>query len=202
MLCLKSVKLSLNSHFPFLLFQFCESGSHKKHLQNSQLAPHHFSPFWHYKGLGPTFLMMVSFSSPFWTRSGCNKNVSLLAKSGLTVEDGGLKLVAQSHRQFMRQAPNASCFTLLEEEQKNALCSTLSEILESACASPSTGFCLVTWAKGQSPHTDSQTQAQSQSQDVPEPASSQTPQEQQPSEFCIPHTSKLHAETLECSIHS
>uniref|UniRef100_A0A671TSV7 Ubiquitin carboxyl-terminal hydrolase MINDY n=1 Tax=Sparus aurata TaxID=8175 RepID=A0A671TSV7_SPAAU len=35
------------------------------------------------------------------------------------------------------------------EEQKTALCSTLSEILESACASPSTGFCLVTWAKGQ-----------------------------------------------------
>uniref|UniRef100_A0A3Q1D1X0 Ubiquitin carboxyl-terminal hydrolase MINDY n=1 Tax=Amphiprion ocellaris TaxID=80972 RepID=A0A3Q1D1X0_AMPOC len=39
------------------------------------------------------------------------------------------------------------------EEQKTALCSTLSEILESACSSPSTGFCLVTWAKGQSPHT-------------------------------------------------
>uniref|UniRef100_A0A672JAD7 Ubiquitin carboxyl-terminal hydrolase MINDY n=1 Tax=Salarias fasciatus TaxID=181472 RepID=A0A672JAD7_SALFA len=36
-----------------------------------------------------------------------------------------------------------------EEDQKAALCSTLSEILESACSSPSTGFCLVTWAKGQ-----------------------------------------------------
>uniref|UniRef100_A0A671TQV0 Ubiquitin carboxyl-terminal hydrolase MINDY n=1 Tax=Sparus aurata TaxID=8175 RepID=A0A671TQV0_SPAAU len=61
------------------------------------------------------------------------------------------------------------------EEQKTALCSTLSEILESACASPSTGFCLVTWAKGQSPHpsthTNTQTQSQSQTQDMPEPAS-------------------------------
>ncbi|KAI3360994.1 hypothetical protein L3Q82_013195, partial [Scortum barcoo] len=62
-----------------------------------------------------------------------------------------------------------------EEEQKTALCSTLSEILESACSSPSTGFCLVTWAKGQSPHTSAhtntqtQTQSQSQTQDMPEP---------------------------------
>lgn len=69
-----------------------------------------------------------------------------------------------------------------EEEQKMALCSTLSEILESVCSSTSTGFCLVTWAKGQSPHTSTQTitQAQSQTQDMPEPASSQPPQEQQP----------------------
>uniref|UniRef100_A0A4W6DQK8 Ubiquitin carboxyl-terminal hydrolase MINDY n=1 Tax=Lates calcarifer TaxID=8187 RepID=A0A4W6DQK8_LATCA len=44
-----------------------------------------------------------------------------------------------------------------EEEQKTALCSTLSEILESACSSPSTGFCLVTWAKGQSLHTSTHT---------------------------------------------
>uniref|UniRef100_A0A3B4AEQ7 Ubiquitin carboxyl-terminal hydrolase MINDY n=1 Tax=Periophthalmus magnuspinnatus TaxID=409849 RepID=A0A3B4AEQ7_9GOBI len=36
-----------------------------------------------------------------------------------------------------------------EEEQKTALCSTLTEILESARSSPSTGYCLVTWAKGQ-----------------------------------------------------
>uniref|UniRef100_A0A8C8DLG9 Ubiquitin carboxyl-terminal hydrolase MINDY n=1 Tax=Oryzias sinensis TaxID=183150 RepID=A0A8C8DLG9_9TELE len=42
---------------------------------------------------------------------------------------------------------------LPEEEQKTALCSTLSEILESACASLSTGFCIVTWAKGHSPDT-------------------------------------------------
>lgn len=93
----------------------------------------------------------------------------------------------------MCQTQNASFFALLEEEQKAALCSTLSEILESACASPSTGFSLVTWAKGQSPHTDTQTQtqAQSQSQDVPEPASSQTPQEQQPSEFYIPRVLTL-----------
>ncbi|CAI5662492.1 unnamed protein product [Oreochromis niloticus] len=69
-----------------------------------------------------------------------------------------------------------------EEEQKMALCSTLSEILESVCSSTSTGFCLVTWAKGQSPHTSTQTitQAQSQTQEMPEPASSQPPQEQQP----------------------
>uniref|UniRef100_A0A8D3BC59 Ubiquitin carboxyl-terminal hydrolase MINDY n=1 Tax=Scophthalmus maximus TaxID=52904 RepID=A0A8D3BC59_SCOMX len=66
-----------------------------------------------------------------------------------------------------------------EEGQKTALCSTLSEILESACSSPSTGFCLVTWAKGQSPHTSTHTntQSQSQTQDVPEPESSQPPQE-------------------------
>ncbi|KAM6910033.1 ubiquitin carboxyl-terminal hydrolase MINDY-3 [Xenentodon cancila] len=57
-----------------------------------------------------------------------------------------------------------------EEEQKMALCSTLTEILESACASISMGFCLVTWAKGQSPHTStlSKTQSQSQTQDMPE----------------------------------
>ncbi|XP_027868662.1 ubiquitin carboxyl-terminal hydrolase MINDY-3 isoform X2 [Xiphophorus couchianus] len=69
-----------------------------------------------------------------------------------------------------------------EEEQKMALCSTLSEILESACASPSTGFCFVTWAKGQSPYTStlSKTQTQSQTQDMPRPESSQSPQEQQP----------------------
>ncbi|KAF3839815.1 hypothetical protein F7725_018532 [Dissostichus mawsoni] len=59
------------------------------------------------------------------------------------------------------------CLCLLEEEQKTVLCSTLSEILESACSSPSTGFCLVTWAKGQSPH--SSTQSQSQTQEVPAP---------------------------------
>uniref|UniRef100_A0A3P8U3L2 Ubiquitin carboxyl-terminal hydrolase MINDY n=1 Tax=Amphiprion percula TaxID=161767 RepID=A0A3P8U3L2_AMPPE len=68
------------------------------------------------------------------------------------------------------------------EEQKTALCSTLSEILESACSSPSTGFCLVTWAKGQSPHTSTHTNTHtpSQTQDMPEPESSQQPQEQQP----------------------
>uniref|UniRef100_A0A669F4Q9 Ubiquitin carboxyl-terminal hydrolase MINDY n=1 Tax=Oreochromis niloticus TaxID=8128 RepID=A0A669F4Q9_ORENI len=80
------------------------------------------------------------------------------------------------------------CLCMLEEEQKMALCSTLSEILESVCSSTSTGFCLVTWAKGQSPHTSTQTitQAQSQTQEMPEPASSQPPQEQQPSEsYCL-----------------
>lgn len=71
---------------------------------------------------------------------------------------------------------------LLEEDQKTALCSTLSEILESACSSPSTGICLVTWAKGQSPETSTHTNTQSQTQDMPEPESSQPLQEQQPSE--------------------
>uniref|UniRef100_A0A674MT42 Ubiquitin carboxyl-terminal hydrolase MINDY n=1 Tax=Takifugu rubripes TaxID=31033 RepID=A0A674MT42_TAKRU len=75
----------------------------------------------------------------------------------------------------------------VQEEQKTELCSTLNEILESACASPTTGFCLVTWAKGQSPHasvhTKSQTESQSQTQDMPAPESSQPPQEQQPSDL-------------------
>lgn len=68
----------------------------------------------------------------------------------------------------------------LEEEQKTELCSTLSEILESACASPTTGFCLVTWAKGQSPHVSAHTnsQTQSQTQEMPAPESSQPPEEQ------------------------
>lgn len=76
------------------------------------------------------------------------------------------------------------CWCFLEEEQKTALCSTLSEILESACSRPSTGFCLVTWAKGQGPHTSTHnnTQAQSQPQDMPVPEGSQPPPEQQPSE--------------------
>ncbi|XP_054904145.1 ubiquitin carboxyl-terminal hydrolase MINDY-3 isoform X3 [Poeciliopsis prolifica] len=77
---------------------------------------------------------------------------------------------------------NSTWRQMSEEEQKMALCSTLSEILESACASPSTGFCFVTWAKGQSPcsSTLSKTQTQSQTQDMPRPESSQSPQEQQP----------------------
>ncbi|XP_005472453.1 ubiquitin carboxyl-terminal hydrolase MINDY-3 isoform X2 [Oreochromis niloticus] len=91
-----------------------------------------------------------------------------------------------------------------EEEQKMALCSTLSEILESVCSSTSTGFCLVTWAKGQSPHTSTQTitQAQSQTQEMPEPASSQPPQEQQPTALaaeelgCEQFHSVLHKRTV------
>ncbi|CAG6015534.1 unnamed protein product [Menidia menidia] len=81
---------------------------------------------------------------------------------------------------FSRESSNWR--QILEEEQKTVLCSTLSEILESACASPSTGFCIVTWAKGQSPHTSKapKTQTQSQTQDMPEPESSQPPEEQQP----------------------
>ncbi|PWA33669.1 hypothetical protein CCH79_00007666, partial [Gambusia affinis] len=77
---------------------------------------------------------------------------------------------------------NSTWRQMSEEEQKMALCSTLSEILESACASPSTGFCFVTWAKGQSPYTStlSKTQTQSQTQDMPRPESSQSPPEQQP----------------------
>uniref|UniRef100_A0A8C5EKW6 Ubiquitin carboxyl-terminal hydrolase MINDY n=1 Tax=Gouania willdenowi TaxID=441366 RepID=A0A8C5EKW6_GOUWI len=69
---------------------------------------------------------------------------------------------------------NSSFFSIAVcEEQKAALCSTLSEILESACSSPSTGFYLVTWAKGQSPNSstlrNTETQPTSQTQDVPEP---------------------------------
>lgn len=90
------------------------------------------------------------------------------------------------------------CLCLLEEDQKTALSSTLSEILESACSSPSTGFCLVTWAKGQSPHTSThthtQTQSQSQTQDMPEPESSQPPQEQQTSESYRCHICTAHSE--------
>uniref|UniRef100_A0A3Q2CT06 Ubiquitin carboxyl-terminal hydrolase MINDY n=1 Tax=Cyprinodon variegatus TaxID=28743 RepID=A0A3Q2CT06_CYPVA len=64
---------------------------------------------------------------------------------------------------FSRESSN---WRQMSEEQKMALCSTLTEILESACASPSSGFCLVTWAKGQSPHTStlSKTQTQPQTQ--------------------------------------
>ncbi|XP_013880371.1 ubiquitin carboxyl-terminal hydrolase MINDY-3 [Austrofundulus limnaeus] len=67
-----------------------------------------------------------------------------------------------------------------EEEQKTVLCSTLSEILESACASPSTGFCLVTWAKGQSPNTSSHSKTQTQPQTQDGPESSQPHEEPQP----------------------
>lgn len=74
---------------------------------------------------------------------------------------------------------------LLEEEQKMALCSTLSEILESACASPSTGFCLVTWAKGQSPNTSSHSKTQAQPETQEEPESSQPHEESPPSKLCV-----------------
>uniref|UniRef100_A0A8C7XLK2 Ubiquitin carboxyl-terminal hydrolase MINDY n=1 Tax=Oryzias sinensis TaxID=183150 RepID=A0A8C7XLK2_9TELE len=71
---------------------------------------------------------------------------------------------------------------LPEEEQKTALCSTLSEILESACASLSTGFCIVTWAKGHSPDTGklTATEPESQVQTQDKPESSKPLQEQQP----------------------
>uniref|UniRef100_A0A673BNI5 Ubiquitin carboxyl-terminal hydrolase MINDY n=1 Tax=Sphaeramia orbicularis TaxID=375764 RepID=A0A673BNI5_9TELE len=73
---------------------------------------------------------------------------------------------------------------VFEEEQKTALCSTLSEILESACSSPSTGFCLVTWT-------------QSHPQDVPEPESSQRSQDQQPCESCICHSEYTYLFTID-----
>nr|XP_020504187.1 ubiquitin carboxyl-terminal hydrolase MINDY-3 isoform X3 [Labrus bergylta] len=78
---------------------------------------------------------------------------------------------------FNRESPNWR--QMSEEEQKTALCTTLSEILESACSSPTTEFCLVTWAKGQSPHTSTQTNTQTQSQTQDMPESSQPSQEQQ-----------------------
>ncbi|XP_008321570.1 ubiquitin carboxyl-terminal hydrolase MINDY-3 isoform X1 [Cynoglossus semilaevis] len=79
---------------------------------------------------------------------------------------------------FNRECPNWR--QISEEEQKTVLCSTLSEILESACSSPSTRFYLVTWAKGQIPQASVHTKTQSQTQGVPEAESSQPPQEQQP----------------------
>ncbi|KAM9783062.1 ubiquitin carboxyl-terminal hydrolase MINDY-3 [Neosynchiropus ocellatus] len=74
-----------------------------------------------------------------------------------------------------------------EEDQKTALCSTLSEILESACSSPSTGFCLVTWAKGQSPPktTQMETLSSTQAQDMPEPESSQPAPELHPTAVAV-----------------
>uniref|UniRef100_A0A673XEV7 Ubiquitin carboxyl-terminal hydrolase MINDY n=1 Tax=Salmo trutta TaxID=8032 RepID=A0A673XEV7_SALTR len=64
-----------------------------------------------------------------------------------------------------------------EEEQKAALCSTLAEILEQACSTSSTTFySLVTWAKGRCPHTTTHTPL------TGGPETSQTPQDQQPSE--------------------
>ncbi|KAJ3597739.1 hypothetical protein NHX12_001256 [Muraenolepis orangiensis] len=74
-----------------------------------------------------------------------------------------------------------------KEEQKVALCSTLSEILESACSSPSNGYCLVSWAKGQSPHTSTHAKTQTQSQSTPDPESSQPPQELQPNSMSAEH---------------
>ncbi|KAK0145454.1 Ubiquitin carboxyl-terminal hydrolase MINDY-3 [Merluccius polli] len=81
---------------------------------------------------------------------------------------------------FNKDSPNWRHIS--EEDQKVALCSTLSEILESACSSPSTGYCLVSWAKGQTPHTSThaKTQTQSQTQGTPEPESSQPSQVLQP----------------------
>ncbi|CAB1334245.1 unnamed protein product, partial [Coregonus sp. 'balchen'] len=65
----------------------------------------------------------------------------------------------------------------VQEEQKAALCSTLAEILEQACSTSSTtSYCLVTWAKGQSPHTTTHTPL------TGGPETSQTLQDQQPSE--------------------
>uniref|UniRef100_A0A3P8ZN39 Ubiquitin carboxyl-terminal hydrolase MINDY n=1 Tax=Esox lucius TaxID=8010 RepID=A0A3P8ZN39_ESOLU len=66
------------------------------------------------------------------------------------------------------------------DEQKAALCSTLAEILEQASSTSSTtSYCLVTWAKGQSPHTAT-THTHTSLPGGPE--SSQTLPDQQPSE--------------------
>ncbi|XP_035607210.1 ubiquitin carboxyl-terminal hydrolase MINDY-3 [Oncorhynchus keta] len=70
---------------------------------------------------------------------------------------------------FNRESSNWRRIT--EEEQKAALCSTLAEILEQACSTSSTtSYCLVTWAKGQCPHTSL----------TGGPETSQTQQDQQP----------------------
>lgn len=105
----------------------------------------------------------------------------------LTVGSYQIKVDNVSYRSVAGTVIHFVCFSPSEEEQKTALCTTLSEILESACPSPATEFCLVTWAKGQIPHssahTNTPTQPQSQTQDGPEPESSQPPQEQQPSKY-------------------
>uniref|UniRef100_A0A673XET7 Ubiquitin carboxyl-terminal hydrolase MINDY n=1 Tax=Salmo trutta TaxID=8032 RepID=A0A673XET7_SALTR len=76
---------------------------------------------------------------------------------------------------FNRESSNWRHIT--EEEQKAALCSTLAEILEQACSTSSTTFySLVTWAKGRCPHTTTHTPL------TGGPETSQTPQDQQPSE--------------------
>ncbi|XP_077453825.1 ubiquitin carboxyl-terminal hydrolase MINDY-3 isoform X1 [Stigmatopora argus] len=75
-----------------------------------------------------------------------------------------------------------------EEEQKTLLCSALSEILESAYSNTSTGFCLVSWAKGQGPHilTHTKTPNLSETQDMPAPESSQTLEgQQQPTALAV-----------------
>uniref|UniRef100_A0A8C7Q038 Ubiquitin carboxyl-terminal hydrolase MINDY n=1 Tax=Oncorhynchus mykiss TaxID=8022 RepID=A0A8C7Q038_ONCMY len=75
------------------------------------------------------------------------------------------------------QKPSLYLLFLVEEEQKAALCSTLAEILEQACSTSSTtSYCLVTWAKGQCPHTTTHTSL------TGGPETSQTQQDQQPSE--------------------
>ncbi|CAB1346797.1 unnamed protein product [Coregonus sp. 'balchen'] len=74
---------------------------------------------------------------------------------------------------FNRESSNWRHIT--EEEQKAALCSTLAEILEQACSTSSTtSYCLVTWAKGQSPHTNTHTPL------TGGPETSQNLQDQQP----------------------
>ncbi|XP_067094931.1 ubiquitin carboxyl-terminal hydrolase MINDY-3 [Osmerus mordax] len=70
---------------------------------------------------------------------------------------------------------------LTEEEQRATLCSTLSEILESACSTPSVSYCLVSWAKGQGPHTSTHTHTETHtSQETSKPESSQPQQDQLP----------------------
>ncbi|XP_045081923.1 ubiquitin carboxyl-terminal hydrolase MINDY-3 [Coregonus clupeaformis] len=74
---------------------------------------------------------------------------------------------------FNRESSNWRHITV--EEQKAALCSTLAEILEQACSTSSTtSYCLVTWAKGQSPHTTTHTPL------TGGPETSQNIQDQQP----------------------
>lgn len=77
---------------------------------------------------------------------------------------------------FHRESPNWRNITV--EEQKAALCTTLSEILESACSTPSASYCLVSWAKGQ--NLPSSSHPQSLTQSTPEPESGQPSQNQRP----------------------
>ncbi|XP_030639655.1 ubiquitin carboxyl-terminal hydrolase MINDY-3 [Chanos chanos] len=70
---------------------------------------------------------------------------------------------------------NSNWQDISEEEQRSALCSTLSEILESACLKKTQSFCLATWARAKVPDENSDI-----TDSRPEPESSQTADPEQP----------------------
>uniref|UniRef100_A0A8C5C9V2 Ubiquitin carboxyl-terminal hydrolase MINDY n=1 Tax=Gadus morhua TaxID=8049 RepID=A0A8C5C9V2_GADMO len=60
-------------------------------------------------------------------------------------------LFSENEHSALEQFEGGPCAVIapvqVKEEQKFALCSTLSEILESACSTPSTSYCLVSWLR-------------------------------------------------------